>query len=136
MKQIIIVSMILLNSCYAQKKVNSEIKDCGKYDLTFINNKTIDYSIVMMSCDTCVPIRNIGYRVVINLKEKDMRIVGKLNRSCWIALLQNDKSDWAANLILYSLKNEDALLLSQSDVDDWKKNLKKNDLIYWAKLNK
>ena len=133
MKQIIIVSIILLNSCYAQKKLNTEIKDCGKDDITFINNKTIDYSIVMMSCDTCVPIRNIGYRVVVNLKEKDMKIIEKLNRNCWIALLQNDKSDWAANLILYSLKNEDALLLSQSDVDDWKKNLKKNDLIHWEK---
>jgi hypothetical protein len=98
-----------------------------------INNKKIKYSIVLMSCDTCVPIRNIGYRVIVKLKSSEIKTLKKLNKKTWMKLLQNKNSDFAANLLLYKIYSKDALLLSKNEsIDEWREFLKKEDIDYWA----
>jgi Leucine-rich repeat (LRR) protein len=99
-----------------------------------INNETIDYQLVMKSCDTCVPISNVGYRIVVNLPEEKVEKIRKITPAEWLQLLNNEQTDWAANLVLYYLHDKDALILSRHiDCADWKKTLKKEDIDYWNK---
>lgn len=87
-----------------------------------------------MSCDTCVPIRNIGYRVIVELNKKHNSIVKKISKESWLKLLNNNCTDFAANLLLYSMYNKDALILSKNDsIESWRKYLKEDDLVYWSK---
>lgn len=106
-------------------------------DLTFINNKKIKYYIGLVACDTCAPIINIGYRVVVELSEKEQEIIKKINSKTWLKLLNNDSTDYAANLILYDIYDKDALILSMYDSKElWNKYLKKDDLEHWSNLLK
>ncbi len=99
-----------------------------------INNETIDYQLVIKSCDTCVPISNIGYRIVVNLSEEKLEEIQNITPTEWLELLNNEKTDWAANLVLYYLNDKDALILSRHiDCAKWKKTLKKDDIDYWNK---
>lgn len=116
--------------CNAQNKKPAENKQT--MNLAFISNEKIKYSIVLMACDTCVPIRNIGYRVIVSLSKKEENIVKKITPDTWKALLNNNKSDWASNLILYNLHNKDAFRLSKHDDREvWFKHFKKEDLEFW-----
>lgn len=45
--------------------------------LSFISNSKIKYEIVLAACDTCVPIRNIGYRINLFMTAKQKIIVKK-----------------------------------------------------------
>lgn len=117
-----------VNIGFSQESTEKEV------DLSFINNNKLKYSIVIMSCTNCAPIRNIGYRVVVELDEKEQKILKGIKIDTWKSLLQNDSTDWAANLILYSIYNKDAVALSMNDsIDLWKKDLKKDDLAFWRK---
>jgi hypothetical protein len=131
----IFLSLVVFG-CYSQSnKHNKKIK---MTDLAFINNKKIKYSIVLMSCDTCVPIKNLGYRVKMQLSKEEKIRVRSITSDAWKALLNNCNSDWASNLILYSLYDKDAFLLSKNnDRELWVKYLKKEDFDFWNnKFNK
>jgi hypothetical protein len=119
-------------SCSAQNIGSDENKKT--LNLGFINNEKIQHSIVLMSCDTCVPIRNIGYRVIVQLSKKEKETIKKITPGTWTELLNKNKSDWAANLILYSLYDKNAILLSRNDSKEtWEIYLKEEDLKFWNK---
>ena len=86
----------------------------------------------MMSCDTCVPITNIGYRVVVALSKKQLAEAKKISPEKWVQLLNDNNSDYLANLILYELYNKSAIRLLQIDnIEKWRRVMKKEDLEYW-----
>jgi hypothetical protein len=127
--------LILLSSCnlLPTDKNKKELAN----DISFINNEKIKYSIVLKSCDTCVPISNIGYRVLVELNEKEDLIVKKLKKESWVSLLNDDKSDWAANLLLYYLHDKNAIIFRRKEaVEMWHSYFKKEDLDYWHKTLK
>jgi len=128
----IFLSLIVFG-CYAQNnKHNEKIKTTN---LAFISNEKIKYSIVLMSCDTCAPISNIGYRVKVKLNKEEESKVRILTSDSWRKLLNNCNSDWAANLILYSLYDKDAFILSKNNNRNlWVKYLKKEDLDFWNNI--
>lgn len=134
MKKIIFLSILIVNNYISQTNQYKENRGCLNQSMVFIRNDRIDYSIVMMTCDTCVPIKSNGCRVVVNLTDKDIEIAEKLSASCWLLLLENDKTDWAANIVLYSLYNKEALLLSRNEIVDWKRFFKKEEIEYWEKF--
>lgn len=138
MKSIILfVSVLFLFSgCNAQNPETTTQGGSMKY--SFINNNKIKYSIVLTSCDTCIPITNIGYRVKVQLTKKEEIFVRKISSSTWDTLLNNINSDWAANLILYHIYDKDALLLSRNNNKElWTKYLKNDDISFWRqKLQK
>lgn len=127
----LILFITSLFGCKAQ--VN---QDCKSQKIELINNKTLPFVIALVSCDTCVPIRNIGYRVIVELNEKDEDTIKKIEKNCWLSLLNNNSTDWAANLMLYSLYNEDALILSRVDEKIWKSKMKEKDLKKWQAILK
>ncbi|MCC6182385.1 MAG: signal recognition particle [Bacteroidia bacterium] len=124
--------VFLFFNCTGQVK-----QECKGKSIEILNNKTLPYDVAMVSCDTCVPIRNLGYRVVINLQEKDEKEISKIDTKCWMVLLSDSSSDWAANLMLYSLYDEDAILLSRVNEKTWRTKMKAKDIKKWElKLKK
>ena len=120
---ILILSIFLVLQTNAQS--NSE-----KY--LFINNNKIKYSIGNIACDTCVPIKSIGYRIFVSLNKKEQKIIKEIDKETWIYLLSNPKTDWAANLILYNLYNRDAFFLTKYNSRRlWLYILKKDDISFW-----
>jgi len=120
-------------NCHEQKnRPNENIK--VENDLTFINNQKLKYAIALIACDTCAPIRDIGLRVIVPLSKEEEETIKKITPNTWIELLNDNKTDWAANLILYSLYDKDAFILSKNDdKETWDKYLKKEDLDFWNK---
>lgn len=121
---------LLVFGCHSQ--ITKPNGNKNTVDLSFINNEKIKYSIGLRSCVTCVPIRNIGYRVSIQLSEEEEVKVKNITSETWKVLLNNRHSDWASNLILYSLYDKNAILLSRNDDRElWSKYFKKEDLDFW-----
>lgn len=128
----VMVLLLSISSCNGQNKKHQK-KESSKMNLSFIDNKKLNYSIVLMTCDTCVPIKNIGYRVVVTLTKKEKEIINKIDKATWLKLLSDSNKDFATNLILYSIYNKDAFILSKNDEQgEWKKYRKDEDLKFWT----
>lgn len=137
MRYFILLSLFCtLLGCYSQNKPLTSNKDISK--LSFIKNNKLKYTIVIMSCDTCAPIKNIGYRVLIDLNEMQSKIIKDIDSETWLQLLYDDKRDYAANLILYYLHDKDAFYIARKNTKKlWDKSVQKNeDLEYWNNLFK
>ena len=127
----IFISIIICTICNAQ---NTRDSSKTLKNISFIENSKIKHEIVLLACDTCVPITNIGYRVRVVLSENENEIIKKLNYENWMSLLSDNNSDWAANLILYNMYNKDAFLLARNDNRVlWITSFKQDDLKYWKK---
>ena len=103
----------------------------------FINNRTIKYNILLVACDTCAPIHDIGYRVRISLSAKEDSIIKHISKRQWLSLLNDKKTDFAANLLLYQLYEREAIMFLQiKDASDWRLAMKDDDLYYWRRTLK
>ena len=103
----------------------------------FINNRTIKYNILLVACDTCAPIHDIGYRVRISLSAKEDSIIKHISKRQWLSMLNDKKTDFAANLLLYQLYEREAIMFLQiKDETDWRLAMKENDLHYWQQTLK
>jgi len=130
MKYILII-LFIATSVTLRARVNNQ----GTNTLSFITNNKIKYEIVLVACDTCVPIRNIGYRINLVMTARQKAIIEKINDETWLKLLENPSKDFAANIILYSLYKKDAIIFFEyKDVYDWKRARKQKDARYWKKL--
>lgn len=131
MIRIILALFYVFYSLGASAQVNNKLND-NKVDLSFIQNGKIKYSFVMLSCDTCVPISNIGVKVRVELSNEDNLLLKKISHEQWLKLINNDSSDFIAIVILYQIYNKDAIdLLSVDNIDKWRKYLKKEEVEYW-----
>lgn len=132
--RVVVFLLFLFNSCFGQK-AKSDLKNiCKPEHVSPVKNKDFPYSIGLAACDTCIPISNKGYRVIPLLKDSDFKKLKSISRECWFQLLEDEKSDWAANLIPYALNDKDATaFLVYKKEKDWRKSLKKDDVEYWKK---
>jgi hypothetical protein len=128
-----IILVIFYVFCFldVRAQVNNKSND-NKVDLSFIQNGKIKYSFVMLSCDTCVPITNVGIKVRVELSNEDDLLLKKISNEEWLKLINNDSSDFVAIVILYQIYNKNAIgLLFIDDIDKWRKYLKKEEVEYW-----
>ena len=103
----------------------------------FIDNRTIKYNIMLVACDTCAPIHDIGYRVLISLSAKEDSIIKHISKRQWLSMLNDKKTDFAANLLLYQLYEREAIVFLQiKDASDWRLAMKDDDLYYWRRTLK
>jgi hypothetical protein len=133
-----IIMMLFFTSvivkCVGQNGQENNSDDVKKSQIQFINNKDLKYKIIILACDTCAPISNIGYRVLVVLSNNERKLVKKIKYDEWNLLLNSEKSDWAANLVLYNLFDKDAFLLARNPSRNlWVKYLKKDDIEFWHK---
>ena len=117
-------------TCSAQTIKKSEIDNLK--NINFISNNKVKYTIGLISCDSCFPVMSIGYRISTNLTENQIKLASMLTFNDWLLLLNNKKSDWAANLVLYQIFDKDAIPLYHiGNRARWLKYLKKEDLAFW-----
>lgn len=119
----------------AFQRINDTLEQKKAFD--FIQNDSIKYSVVLMTCQKCVPVRSVGCRIVVDLSQTQIGIVKKIDYATWMMLLNDDKTDWAANLILYYLYDRDAILFSLGKKRDaWCVVQKHDDIQYWMRTIK
>lgn len=129
---LLFILLIGTSGCYAQN--NEKSKNIPAVDLSFITNQKTAYAIVMMACRTCAPISNLGYRVVLKLSSEEQNKVKHINPETWLKLLNNDSTDFSANIVLYSLYSKDAFMLSRNNSAAlWHKYLRRADVAFWDK---
>lgn len=131
---VILVFLIMaISSCCAPKAHNKREKNVTN-ELSFINNKSINFSIKKVACDTCFPIFDIGYRVRVILTPKQDSIIIRMRRREWLSLLNDETTDYAANILLHYIYNREAIaLLYNRSIKDWRDGMKEDDILYWDK---
>ena len=123
---VILVFLVMgISSCCTQKTHCKREKNITN-ELSFINNRRINFSIKKVACDTCFPIFDIGYRVRVKLTPKQD------SRRAWLSLLNDETTDYAANILLYYIYNRDAIvLLYNRSIREWRAAMKEDDILYW-----
>jgi hypothetical protein len=125
-----LISFIMINSCTnSQTEENSAV---GKnYKSPIPSNDSVQFSVVLASCDTCIPIRTRGLRVSLNELPPN---ISTIPNDEWLELLRNDSTNFSASVHLYFLHDKDAFLLSKYGTPKlWNENLKVRDLEFWIK---
>jgi len=114
---------LLISSICGESKSN-------KYNY-LLNNK-LKYEIVTSTaCHTC-PEHQIVYRVILDISNEQYEIIKQIPKEIWMQLLKDNKTDWAANLVLYVLKREDdASIIAGYEPAVWRMFQKKEDILYW-----
>lgn len=129
--------LFAIPSCNKQSKSKVSIPGYPPSDVSFIDNRTIKYNIMLVACDTCAPIHDIGYRVIISLSAKEDSIIKHISKGQWLSMLNDKKTDFAANLLLYRLYEREAIvLLHYNNAPEWRQAMKENDLHYWQQTLK
>ena len=134
-----LLSLLLLAtfSCNGHTKTTNSTPAKLHSDTKFIDNRTIKYNIMLVACDTCAPIHDIGYRVIISLSAKEDSIIKHISKGQWLSMLNDKKTDFAANLLLYRLYEREAIvLLHYNNAPEWRQAMKENDLHYWQQTLK
>lgn len=120
---------LMVFSCTLRKPI--EVKK-HRTDISFINNRDVHFDILKVACDSCFPIHDIGYRVRVKLSADEDSLIRTIKKEQWLQLLQNSATDYAANALLYSLYNRNAIvLLCHRDIEDWRMSMKEDDINYW-----
>lgn len=129
--------MLVTLSCNKHKEIAPKLLPKAHACVPFIDNRTIKYNIMLVACDTCAPIHDIGYRVQISLSAKEDSIIKHINKRQWLSMLNDKKTDFAANLLLYRLYEREAIvLLHYNNAPEWRQAMKENDLHYWQQTLK
>lgn len=106
---------------------------CQKFE---ISNKHIKYEIVSVGSKL---INNrlspSKYLIEVNIPESKKKTIRRLDKKKWLSLLNNNKTDWAANLLLYEFYKKDAVLYIDiiTSKTKWVALQKKKDVTYWKK---
>ena len=74
---ILIVQIMFILSCSAQKTSNERERDLYINELSFINNRNLNFSIKRVASDSCFPIIDIGYRIRVKLTPKQDSLLRK-----------------------------------------------------------
>lgn len=101
---------------------------------TLLNNDSIRYEVIRKAEQinpSSIGKVSISY-IKIELSKDFKKYLLKQKTDFWLWYLSNEKSDWAANLVLYSLYKRDAALLAYvyTDRNKWLK-IKDKDIGYW-----
>ena len=134
-----LLSLLLLVtlSCNKHRETVAGASAKAPSDVSLIDNRTIKYKIMKVACDTCAPIRDIGYRVRISLSAREDSLIRHISKGQWFSMLSSKRTDFAANLLLYRLYERDALvLLYVKNTSDWRLSMKADDLHYWQQTLK
>ena len=106
-------------------KVNGQISWVNnglKYDIGYVGINYINDTIIVPS----------KYIILIDLKDEQKSELNSLTVKDWIELLNDEKTDFMANLMLYSIFEKDAIYFLDLSVEQWKEFFKREDIDYWS----
>lgn len=119
---------------------------CGSHCLkaqpytTWLNNDSIKFGTgtTMIQFLDSNKFTGGDYRVVLKLSKPRRDSLKQITNKEWLALLADNKTDWAANVCLYSLYEKDAITIGGvRSANEWKKyHYYKEDIDYWKALLK
>jgi hypothetical protein len=101
----------------------------------YISNDSIKYSIIITMPD----FENGDYISdnilrITSIDSSKLAWAQSLSKKEWLTMLSNEKTDWAANLLLYQLNKRDALVFKIiKSRDSWIIKRRKADIAYWEK---
>ena len=134
---LLVILLLSISSCNAQRTNDENNKSKESLNASFIKNEELKFSIKKVACDTCFPIRDIGYRVRVHLSSKQDSVIRNMSKVQWMLKLHDCDTDFAANILLYYLYDRDAfVLLYNSEIQDWRRAMKEDDIHYWEKVVK
>lgn len=134
---LLVILLLSISSCNAQRTNDENNKSKESLNASFIKNEELKFSIKKVACDTCFPIRDIGYRVRVYLSSKQDSVIRNMSKVQWMLKLHDCDTDFAANILLYYLYDRDAfVLLYNSEIQDWRRAMKEDDIHYWEKVVK
>ena len=134
---LLVILLLSISSCNAQRTNDENNKSKESLNASFIKNEELKFSIKKVACDTCFPIRDIGYRVMVHLSSKQDSVIRNMSKVQWMLKLHDCDTDFAANILLYYLYDRDAfVLLYNSEIQDWRRAMKEDDIHYWEKVVK
>lgn len=102
-----------------------------------INNDTIDWHVFHIA-PTFWDGRCWGPFYVIRIEKSPamQTLINQMSAEEWIHALENPKTDWAANLLLYELFRKDALVYIHAEKERWPIITKEVEVQFWRqKLN-
>lgn len=105
----------------------------------YVKNEAIRFDVLNTAPDFENGVYYSGYVIVVNsLDSVGKGLIKDIKRDQWLSLLRNDQSDWAANIILYSLYKKRASIFwtAVKTRQDWIKKSRKDDLNYWESFLK
>lgn len=140
----------IITSCNAQTvqqsleedKINtSKIRQEDSEKNDFLHSEDVVFYIEISSNPLIVKDDKIysggwNYRVTVeNITEIEKEKFKKIPFEMWLQLLENQNTDWAANLILYDIYERDAALLARrDDKNRWREYMKYEDINYWKEI--
>jgi hypothetical protein len=131
MKLVLVCIVCTLSVTYT----NGQNADVHKY----IKNNAIRFDVINTAPDFENGIYYSGYVLVLNsLDSVGKLLIKDIKKDQWLSLLRNDESDWAANIILYSLYKKRAAIFwsAVKTRQDWIEKSRKDDLNYWESFLK
>ncbi len=133
-KRLVFIIFLLIMCAISSYNQNVTLKSIEDTNILWISNDKLEYYTVMRSCDTCIPIRTLaGLFVEVNITEKQKFLLKRVTYNQWLSLLNDDKTDWAANILLYYMYNKDAISLAD-DKKTWLLYFKNKDIEYWRRF--
>jgi hypothetical protein len=77
----------------------------------FIHNDSLSFVVLRKSGELLDNggYKPISYSIRVKISKEQREICKQISNDQWLGLLQDEKTDWAANLILYDLFEKDAL---------------------------
>lgn len=108
-------------------------------EIVMISNDSISWELLRKSINNLSNDSIEKSKFFIKLKnyEKQIEYIKMLDNNSIMKLLQDEKTDWATNLLLYAINDRDADLFFVFRVKTrlvWIEYLKEEDLKYWSKL--
>lgn len=108
-------------------------------EIVMISNDSISWELLRKSLNILSndSIEKSKFFIEIKNYEKQIEYIKMLDNKSIMKLLQDEKTDWATNLLLYAINNRDADLFFVFRVKTrlvWIEFLKEEDLKYWSKL--
>jgi len=99
------------------------------------NNETIQYEIIFASRrEMGANAKPSRYLIQVKLNDTLREEIRKIKKQQWLALLNDSHFDWAANLMLYDMHQQDAIIYSvvAKDRSLWSELVRKNHLAFWT----
>jgi hypothetical protein len=129
---LLIFSLFSIVSCKAQLKQNGISLQDSNIDLSFINNDSISYTVTKVACDTCFPVIDVGYRVVVDCSPIEKQKLKNISKQMWLNMLNDPDKDYAANIWLYYFYEREAIVLFyHQKKSKWRKVMKEDDILFW-----
>ena len=122
--RILLISLLTMQLAHGQNTQTRKL----------INNDEIEFTVLMTMPDFEHGTFISDYLIqLVSLNIENQQVAKKWNKRQWMTLLKNKQTDWAANIVLYSLYKKRAWAFWHvvRNRAQWSATIKDEDIKYW-----